>query len=195
MERDGVRTPLALNDAILDTDAIVTDATGRARILFQDDGAVALGPNTSLALIEVLSNGKDPVFKAHLAQGFARFITGKIVEQNPEGFAVSTPEGTAGIRCTIFALQTGGGYTTIYVVNASRDVVMNGVFVPSGNKMTLPGGSPVPMTPSDAELTQSIAAASPSSQEDEAANAPEQSLAIALDESKSITSEAFADLT
>jgi hypothetical protein len=95
-------------------------------------------------------------------------------------------------------LQTGGGHTTIYVVNASRDVVMNGISVPSGNKMVLPGGSPVPMTPSDVELTQSIASALPSSQENEtteAANAPEQSLEIALDESKSVTSEAFADLS
>ena len=163
VERDGVRTPLALNDPVLDTDTIITDAAGRARILFHDDGAVALGPNTSLALVEVLPEGKTPTFKAHVSQGVARFITGRIVEQNPKGFAVSTPEGTAGIRGTIFVLQTGNGRTTLYVVNAARDVALNNVSVPSGFKMTLPGGNPLPMTPADVSLTQTVAAAPASS--------------------------------
>jgi hypothetical protein len=62
VERDGAGVLLALNDRLRDTDRIVTDATGKARILFPDDGAVTLGP--------------------------ARFITGKIVEWNPGGFSV-----------------------------------------------------------------------------------------------------------
>ena len=157
VERGGTRSPLALNSPVQETDTITTDATGRVRILFEDDGAVTLGPNTSLALVEVLPGGAAPVFKAHVAQGVARFITGRIVERNPKGFAVSTPEGVAGIRGTIFVLQTGQGRTTLYVVNATRDVVLNGVSVPGGFKMTLPGGSPVPMTPEDFSVTQTLA--------------------------------------
>ena len=160
VERDGERMPLAQNDMVLDTDTITTDSAGRARIIFQDDGAVTLGPNTSLALIEVLPEGDAPAFKAHVGQGLVRFITGKIVEANPDGFAVTTPEGTVGIRGTIFVLQTGNGHTTLYVVNASRPVVLNDVLVPGGFKMTLPGGSPVPMTPEDVAVTQTVAVVS-----------------------------------
>jgi hypothetical protein len=191
VERDGARTPLALNDPVRNTDTLITDDTGRARILFHDDGAVTLGPNTSLALVEVLPEGDAPTFKAHVAQGLARFITGRIVEQNPKGFSVSTPEGTAGIRGTIFVLQTGNGQTTLYVVNATRDVVLNDVSVPSGFKMSLPGGSPVPMTPADVAVTQTVAAAPSSSTE---SAAPEQAVAASLDTGDSLASTALADL-
>ncbi|MDR2124725.1 MAG: FecR family protein [Desulfovibrio sp.] len=184
----------ALNDTVRGTDRIITDATGRARILFHDDGAVSLGPNTSLDLIDVMPEGDAPVFKAHVAQGLARFITGKIVEQNPKGFSVSTPEGTAGIRGTIFVLQTGNGRTTIYVSNATRDVTMSGVSVPSGFKMTLPGGNPVPMTPQDVSFTQNIAAAPPSSRENGTQRAPEQTVLAVLDESGPLTPTALAGL-
>jgi hypothetical protein len=194
VERDGARTPLALNDPVRGTDTITTDAAGRARILFHDDGAVTLGPDTSLALVEVLPEGKAPIFKAHVAQGLARFITGKIVEQNPKGFAVSTPEGTAGIRGTIFVLRTGNGQTTLYVVNATRDVALSGVSVPSGFKMTLPGGSPMPMTPQDVALTQSIAAAPPASQQNGAPDTPEQALLAVPDKNDPLTPTALANL-
>ncbi|MDR1685562.1 MAG: FecR domain-containing protein [Desulfovibrio sp.] len=192
VERDGARKPLVLNDAVRATDRVITDATGKVRILFHDDGAVSLGSNTSLDLIDVMPEGDTPVFKAHVAQGLARFITGKIVEQNPKGFSVSTPEGTAGIRGTIFTLQTGNGRTTIYVANATRDVTLSGVSVPSGFKMTLPGGSPVRMTPEDVSFTQSIAAAPPSSTQE---NAPaEQAVAAVFDNNDPSTSTTLAGL-
>jgi hypothetical protein len=192
VERDGARIPLALNNPVWDTDRITTDAMGKVRILFHDDGAVSLGSNTSLDLIDVVPEGDTPVFKAHVAQGLARFITGKIVEQNPKGFSVSTPEGTAGIRGTIFVLQTGNGRTTIYVANATRDVVMSGVSVPSGFKMTLPGGNPMPMTPEDVSLTRSIAAAPPSSSPQSAP--AERTLLAVLDENDPLMPTALANL-
>jgi hypothetical protein len=180
VERQGQRIPLEIKSPVLESDTIVTDATGRARILFADDGSVSLGPNTTLALREVAPEGSSASFKAHLGRGVARFLTGKIVEANPMGFAVSTPEGTAGIRGTIFVLQTGNGRTTLFVVNASRDVVLNGVSVPGAHKLTLPGGLPVPMTPADVAITQTVAAA-PSSSTDNAA--PEQALTAVPDAS------------
>jgi hypothetical protein len=189
--RDGARTPLALNSPVQDTDTITTDASGRARILFHDDGAVTLGPDTSLALMEVLPKGDAPTFKAHVAQGLARFITGKIVEANPKGFAVSTPEATVGIRGTIFVLQTGNGQTTLYVINATRDVTMNDVSVPGGFKMTLPGGSPVPMTPEDFATIQTAAVA-PSSAPASAAS--EQEIAASLDAGDLLAPSKLTDL-
>ncbi|MDR3175464.1 MAG: FecR domain-containing protein [Desulfovibrio sp.] len=160
-ERLGQRVPLEMKSPVFESDTIVTDATGKVQIFFADDGSVTLGPDTALALREVVPEGDGASFKAHLGQGVARFLTGRIVEANPGGFAVSTPEGTAGIRGTIFVLQTGNGRSTLFVVNASRDVVLNGVSVPGAHKMTIPGGLPTPMTPADLQQAQSLAAARP----------------------------------
>ncbi|MDR2488739.1 MAG: FecR family protein [Desulfovibrio sp.] len=197
VERSGQRIPLEIKSPVLESDTIVTDSTGKAQILFADDGSVTLGPDTTLALKEVAPAGSSASFKAHLGQGVARFLTGKIVEANPRGFAVTTPEGTAGIRGTIFVLQTGNGRTTISVVNASRDVVLNGVSVPGAHKLTLPGGVPVPMTPADMEQARSLAAARPASAT-AAAQAANLGLASPVDNAgdgnAALTPTALADL-
>jgi hypothetical protein len=96
-------------------------------------------------------SGAASVFNVHLLQGVARVITGKIVEQNPRGFAVSTPEGTIGIRGTIISLRTGDGTTTVYVENTTRAVYVNNINVPGGQKITLPADPirPEPIVPQD----------------------------------------------
>ena len=157
--RDGNQVPLALKDPVHDTDTLITDAAGRMQVLFSDDSTVSLAPNTNLALREVVPTGEKPAFKAHVGQGVARFITGKIVEQNPGGFALDTPEATVGIRGTIFVVQVGNGKTTVFVLNTTRTVTVNSVTVPSGFKITLPSGKPEPMTPADMDLTSYAALA------------------------------------
>jgi hypothetical protein len=79
-------------------------------------------------------------------QGVARVVTGKIVEQNPKGFAVSTPEGNIGIRGTIISVRTGNGSTTVYVENTVRAVYVNNINVPGGQKITSPS-DPVRLEP------------------------------------------------
>jgi hypothetical protein len=71
-------------------------------------------------------------------KGVLRSITGKIVDQNPEGFKITTPEASVGIRGTIVSLRTGSGVSTVYVENTLRRVYVNGTNVPSGFKITLP---------------------------------------------------------
>jgi hypothetical protein len=96
-------------------------------------------------------SGAKSVFNIHLLQGVARVITGKIVEQNPGGFAVSTPEGIIGIRGTIISVRTGNGVTTVYVENTTRAVYVNNIHVPGGQKITIPGDPvrPEPILPQD----------------------------------------------
>jgi hypothetical protein len=121
-------------------------------VLFKDHTTVALGSNTTLSLQTIVPEGANPEFNAHVVQGIARFITGKIVEKNPKGFAVSTPEGTIGIRGTIFVVQVFDGKTTVFVINTTRQVYVNNILVPSHHKITIPDGSPLPMTPEDMGL-------------------------------------------
>lgn len=108
-----------------------------------------LGSNTSLSLEQVVTGGSSPAFRARMGQGVARFITGKIVEKNPDGFSVVTPDATVGIRGTIFAVQVGNGVTTVFVTNTTKQVFVNGIQVPTGFKITLPQGGVAPMTPAD----------------------------------------------
>ena len=163
-QRDGQAVPLDMKSPVGDRDTLTTDATGRAQILFDDDTTVSLGSNTSLSLVTVVAEGANPAFKARMGQGVARFITGKIVEKNPDGFSVVTPDATVGIRGTIFAVRVGNGTTTVFVTNTTKQVFVNGVLVPTGFKITLPQGAPTPMTPADHNLVSgSVAANSPAS--------------------------------
>ncbi len=163
-QRDGQAVALDMKSPVGDRDTLTTDATGRAQILFDDDTTVSLGSNTSLSLETVVAEGANPAFKAKLGQGVARFITGKIVEKNPDGFSVVTPDATVGIRGTIFAVRVGNGTTTVFVTNTTKQVFVNGVLVPTGFKISLPQGTPTPMTPADHNLVSgSVAANSPAS--------------------------------
>lgn len=158
-QRGGQPVELGMKSPVGEKDVLTTDATGRAQILFDDDTTVALGSNTSLSLETVVAEGSNPAFRARMGQGVARFITGKIVEKNPEGFSVVTPDATVGIRGTIFAVRVANGTTTVFVTNTTKQVYVNGVLVPSGFKITLPQGTISPLTPSDINfVTGSVAA-------------------------------------
>jgi hypothetical protein len=149
--REGQKEDLRRHSPLRVSDSISTNATGRVRILFNDDSTVDLGANTILNMREFADSGAKSVFNVHLLQGVARVITGKIVEQNPGGFAVSTPEGTIGIRGTIVSVRTSNKTTTVYVENTTRAVYVNNINVPGGQKITIPGDAvrPEPISPQD----------------------------------------------
>ena len=159
--RSGAQLPLELKSRVMQSDVLLTDANGKLQVLLDDDSTIALAPDTRLDLQTVTLEGK-PEFKAHVSTGLARFITGKIVESNPAGFAVSTPEGTVGIRGTMFAVRSGGGNTTLYVFNAGRPVTMNNIHVGTGQKITIGPGitnfQPVPMTPAEVDALDRLTA-------------------------------------
>ena len=161
-ERGGQTVPLALKSPVMEGDALSTDATGRAQILLADDSTVFLGSGTRLQLESVVANSSKPRLAVRMGQGLARFITGKIVEKNPDGFSVVTPEATVGIRGTIFTVRVHEGQTTVYVANTTRQVHVNGVLVPTGFKITVPHGRLVPLLPEDmAAIDGEIAARDP----------------------------------
>ena len=147
VERGGQRIALALKDTIELHDTIVSDATGKAQIIFADDSTVTIGNNASLNMEAFVASGSKPVFKARLGRGLARIITGKVVEQNPEGFNISTPEAIVGIRGTVLAVRSEQGRTAVFVENTlHKQVFVNETLVPQGFKaiITAPGAAPVP---------------------------------------------------
>ena len=141
--RGGQRLPLEQKSRIEQKDTLVTDQTGKLQVIFDDDTTVALAPNTLLAVETVIPEG-TPKFKTHISKGLARFITGKIVEQNPEGFEISTPQGTVGIRGTVVGVETDGSSTSAHHISGSAILTFSGAVIPTGSTGTIgpSGGRP-----------------------------------------------------
>ena len=147
--REGMTEGLALHAGIRVADTVRTDATGRVKILFNDDSSVSLGSNTTMEMSEYADAGARSAFGVKVPQGVIRAITGKIVDQNPDGFRMTSPEASVGIRGTIVSMRVARGVTTVYVENTLRRVYVNNINVPSGNKITLPGDRTEPIQPED----------------------------------------------
>jgi len=157
--RNGKTEDLAPHSGIRVSDTVRTDASGRVKILFNDDGSLSLGPNTAIDMNEYADAGSAPAFGVHLTHGLARVITGKIVDQNPGGFKMTAPLATVGIRGTIFAIRVVNEMTTIYVEHGK--LLVNGIEVTGGFKIILlPDGTWLvePITAQDRrELGQDLA--------------------------------------
>lgn len=148
-ENGGKTRQLSLKADVEREDTIRTNATGKVQIFFEDDTTVTVGPNARLQMQEFVAEGSQPAFKAHLVEGMARVITGKIVEKNPLGFQVTTPEATVGIRGTVLAIRSREGNTSVFVESTLKTVYVNDVLVPKGFKASSNNLTPSAITPAD----------------------------------------------
>lgn len=92
------------------TDSIQTSPSGQVNIRFADDTEVDLEGDTTVNISDFSfdpAGGADPSFAMHVVTGLARTATGQIVKMNPEGFEITTPLGTAGIRGTVIWTKVG----------------------------------------------------------------------------------------
>jgi hypothetical protein len=95
LSRDGKTQSLQQDAVVRDTDVIVTDATGRVRILFNDGTALSFGGDTRIRLRD-FAGAQKTAFSARLLQSAARSASNTIRAQNPGGFGGVRPTGTAG---------------------------------------------------------------------------------------------------
>jgi hypothetical protein len=147
VERGWEKIPLELKAPVQAGDTLITDATGRLRVLMEDDTALSFGAHTSFTLESYQAEGRNPEFKGRLAQGLLRALTGKITEMNPQGFALTTPEATVGIRGTMLTLRSENGRSTVLVENTLRRVLVNGMDVPGGYQIAIAPGLPPDLRP------------------------------------------------
>ncbi len=133
LERAGKNNELKLKDDIHLNDIIRTDSDGKVQLLFNDNSAVTIGVNSNFVM-ENYSDGDSKSFKSNIVTGLARFVTGSIVESNPEAFSVRTPEATVGIRGTTLAILSSEGQTSVSTENSTKQqsVVVNDTIVPPG---------------------------------------------------------------
>jgi hypothetical protein len=146
-ENGASKTQLALKDALAVSDTITTGAGGRVKILLRDDSVITLGADSTLELLVFSDIDESPQFKASFLKGTMRIITGKITEMNPEGFLISTPHSTVGIRGTILNLRADERRTTLYVLNTDKTVIFNGTSVEENYKAVAEIGQPTEVTP------------------------------------------------
>ena len=126
VERGEARLPAELRMPLFVTDAVLTDTTGRVQILLGDDSTISAAPDTFLRLDEfVYDETGDASFAMRMTGGVARVVTGAIVRKNPEGFRITTPQATIGIRGTDCSIIVSGDTTTV-VANriTTRDILV-----------------------------------------------------------------------
>ena len=114
LERGGQKQAVQSKDTVLVNDVVSTDGNGKVQILFNDNTVVAIGNNSSIAIADFVfdDTAKKASFSAQMTQGVARFVTGKVVERNRDGFSVKTPSATVGIRGTTFAVEVSSAGVT-----------------------------------------------------------------------------------
>ncbi|MDR1471967.1 MAG: FecR family protein [Synergistaceae bacterium] len=135
--RAGSRVPLTLKDPVFVSDSILTGEGGKIQILFSDGSTVNIAPGSAFDMASYADAGSESNFAANLFQGAVRIITGTITESNPEGFELTTPLATIGIRGTILYVEADDRHTTVKVFNSDKTVVVNGIAVPETFKITL----------------------------------------------------------
>jgi hypothetical protein len=84
-----------------------TRANANLEIGFLDATSCKLGPSTELSIEEYrfVRDQQNSSFKANLKKGKATFTTGKMVNDNPENFKITTPTATVGVRGCLFDLE------------------------------------------------------------------------------------------
>lgn len=103
---DGHSRDLALQGTLIPRDVVVTGADSNVEIMFRDESVLSQGANARIELDDFIysenTSTSELLFK--MGQGTFRYVTGQIVKQNPDSFAIETPTTTIGIRGTeIFA--------------------------------------------------------------------------------------------
>lgn len=104
---DGTVRVLDLNKQVIPKDTIVTGISSSVEIVFKDESVFSQGSNARISMDEFVYTGNPSASKLlfKMGEGTFRYVTGQIVKQNPDAFALETPTTTIGIRGTeVFAV-------------------------------------------------------------------------------------------
>jgi len=108
--RDGQKMDAELNQTILVNDKIRTKAKAEITIRFKDETQLMLGESSNASIDIYVFDDVESNLLFKFSMGTFRAITGKLVEANPEGFNMTTPLSTLGIRGSdVYALVGIGG--------------------------------------------------------------------------------------
>lgn len=156
VERDGQLVALESGAELSQSDVVRTEAVAKIELRFMDDSIIELGPDTKIEISDFVfdpSGETEPAFALHMVNGVVRSISGKIVEQNPESFKLTSPLGAVGIRGTETLHVIGqeseihsiinmeAGHTVVISTSAGRSIVLTqslqGVSIAAGGSEML----------------------------------------------------------
>ena len=145
--REGVSVPLSVKDPISVKDTILTGPNSKIQILLNDESSITIGPDSSLELREFADAGENSKFNAHIGQGMMRVITGRVTEANPDGFKVTTPLATVGIRGTMIVFKITKDQDIIDFQNSSQTLFVNGTPISENNRIIITGSGSTTVNP------------------------------------------------
>jgi len=157
---------LELTSPVYEQDVITSGRTGNVEILFKDESVYSQGTDSSVSLDKfVYSDTPDSsTLLFNVGTGAMRYVTGKIVKQNPDAFALATPMATIGIRGTeVFAtVSPDQEEIGVLTMDPTHSVTVTSerqsVTIPNAGLMTLvkPDRTMSPPSPIPAEVRESI---------------------------------------
>ncbi len=108
----GTRRALKLGDGVFQNESIATGAGASAQILFTDETALTLGPNSRVTLDKAVYDpaGRKGELVLRATSGAFRFVSGSGPKN---GYKIGTPMGTIGVRGTIIEFAIRGQWLVL----------------------------------------------------------------------------------
>ena len=102
--RDSIKTRLGLNDQVMSGDVVLTDLSGRAKLVMQDKSVIYVGRKSRITIDRYeTKNGNLLSGSFNMLWGKVRFLVTKLNNRSSE-FSVRTKTATIGVRGTEFAV-------------------------------------------------------------------------------------------
>ena len=146
----GAARSLVIGQEVLFNERLATGSAGQAQVLFLDESALTIGPNSDVVVDQYVYDPKAAAGKLALnaSRGVLRFVGGKLSKAD-NAVTLSTPSGTLGIRGGIFLAEIGadGPVTVVLIYGELTITGRNGVSTTLkrpgfGVRIDRPGDSP-----------------------------------------------------
>ena len=95
--------PLVKGGAVYVEDVVFSGDDGKAKIVFEDDSILEIGPSSEIKIVNFAFDATNPTVSKQVVtffKGLCRFATGKLVAQKSENLTLQTPMAVIGIRGT-----------------------------------------------------------------------------------------------
>lgn len=181
------RRELRVGVNVVANERIVTTAQGQAQMLFRDESAFTVGPNSDVVLDEFVYDPNTQTGKIALSatKGVFRLVGGKISKKTP--VTLRTPTSTIGIRggIALVAVQPDGSTQATFLFGDSMTVESGGVvkratrpgFTIKTESADSPPSDPAPTSSEDLDAALSVLEGGLESEEDEDESGGESSQA------------------
>ena len=120
---------LLVGTNVFHDELIITEATGQAQMLFLDESALTIGPNSEVVLDEYVYDPEQKTGRLVLnaTKGVFRLVGGRISKKTP--VVLNTPTATIGIRggISIISVAANGATDATFLFGQAMSVTSGGV--------------------------------------------------------------------